>query len=165
MYLNKIVAGAALLVATLSSSADAGPESVTDKRTGVFGVTVKGRSPILTRKLVQAASDAASAYGIQKQHTIEAMDGIELGKLFDSEAMNEAEKAYVRRSQPSDPLQPTYIVVKGFLGGGCIAAPTYELLARDRNSPQPVGVTNMRCAKSEEGFARLMKVALVAMAI
>lgn len=164
MYLSRIITGAVLLAAAVVSQAASGPESVTHKRTGVFGVAVKGQSPILTRKLVQAASDAAVAYGIQKHHTIEALEGIELAKQFDSAAMNEAEKAYSRRNQTSD-LQPIYIVVTGVFGGGCISVPTYELFARGGKLPQPESITNMRCAKSEEDFARLKKVVLVAMAI
>lgn len=130
----------------------------------LFGVEVKGDNQLLTKKLVMAASDAATAFGIQKQHTVEAVDGLALSRQFDKDAMNAAEhEHWVKSSLP--PTQQSYILVTGVFGGGCVAIPTWSMPANKGAASHPVGITNMRCEKTDTGFHRLLKVAAVAMDI
>lgn len=130
----------------------------------VFGVSIKGGSPLLTKHLVQAASDAASAFGIQKRHTIEVIDGMLLEQKFDERALLPHEReVWERASLP--PTQKYYVLVTGVFGGGCVAVPTWSFPSKQNAKRSPVGVTRMRCAMSEVGYARLIKVAAVAMAI
>lgn len=131
----------------------------------IFGVVVRGSDAVLTKKVVQAASSAAVAYGITMEHQIEAISGHDLSRQFDTKAFTEAEKLAFAIGYRAN-TEPMYIVVKGAFGGGCIGIPTWSLpLALKGHKSVPVSVTNVRCSKSDEGFARLMKVAVVAMAI
>jgi hypothetical protein len=129
-----------------------------------FGVTVKGENAILTTRAVQAVSAAADAYGIQRHHVVEAIDGLVLSRKFDQNALTEAEKAAYSKGNASQ-LQQTYILVTGVFGGGCVASPVWSIPATKTEKSTPIGVTNVRCAKTDDGFQRLLKVATVAMEI
>lgn len=145
-------------ILTLVSASFTEAAALDESRFGIFGVTVKGDSPVFSKALVRHAADAASAFGIRRHHTIEAIDGIVLTtRMFDSAVLTPAEReVWAKDSLP--PIQPVYIQVTGVFGGGCLAAPTWSLPGKAYEKPKPVGITNMRCAKTAEGFTRLKKV-------
>lgn len=130
-----------------------------DASFGIFGVTVKSSNPVFSKALIQHTVDAATAFGIQRNLTIEAIDGVELSThMFDEKALTPVEReVWLQSTLP--PIQPIYIMVTGVFGGGCLAIPTWSLpLAKKGDKPKPTGVTDMRCAKTEDGFVRLKKV-------
>lgn len=164
--LRELIFSVAVLVLALTFVQASSAEETDPFR--IYGVKVVTDDPVLSRALVMAASEAAQSYGIQRQHTLRVIESLDLQRIFDESALDATEHTQFVTLQKTGVLQgpkpSKFILVTGIMGGGCISVPNWGNVDRAYGE-RPSAVTDMRCAKTDAGLDRLLKVAMVAMSM